>query len=539
MPERDVVAWTVMIDGNTSCNFHRQAWTIFCEMLRDCTGVEPNEYTFSCAIKACKSMKSGFCGSLVHGLVLKFGMHRCIYVENALLDLYATCCETLKEACLLFQEIRTKSSVSWTTLITGYTHKGDASGALRVFKQMLSEEAEVNPYSISIAVKACASIGSHIYGKQVHATVIKNGFESNTPVMNSMLDMYCRSSSLTDADQCFKGMAEKDLITWNTLIAGYKNSHPNQSLNIYSQMESEGFNPNSFTFTSILAAMGNLAALSTGEQVHAGIITRGLVENLEVGNALIDMYAKCGNIVCSRRIFDEMYVKNLVSWTSMMIGYGSHGRGKDAVRLFNEMVKCGIVPDRIVFMAVLSACSHAGLVDEGLRHFKSMADYNIVPELEIYGCVVDLLGRAGRIEEAYEMIKTMPFSPDDSVWGAFLGACKKHMHRNLGKLAVNKVLEMQPDTATYVSVANLYAADGKWGEFARTRKLMRRLGIKKETGKSWVELQNKTYCFVAGDKLGSHIEWVYQVLGTLFIHLKDAENFPDLVNFLHDFEDGT
>lgn len=402
------------------------------------------------------------------------------------------------------------------------------------------EAAELNPFSISIAVKACASIGSNILGKQVHAAVVKHGFESNIPVMNSMLDLYCRSNRLTEADQCFQEMAEKDSITWNTLIAGYEKSHPNESLNIYSRMELEGFSPNTFTFTTILAAVGNLAVLTSGEQVHAEIIRRGLQGNLEVGNAQIDMYAKCGNIMSSRKVFDEMYSKDLVSWTSMMIGYGSHGGGKEAVELFDEMVKSGIVPDQIVFMAVLNACSHAGLVDEGLKYFKTMVDeYKLSPEQETYGCVVDLLGRSGRIEEAYELIQRMPFSPDESIWGAFLGACKTHKHQVLGKLAGSKVLEMRQDIATYVTLSNFYAADGKWGEFARTRRLMRRLGNKKETGRSWLELQNQIYCFVAGDKLGSHIEWVYQVLGMLIHHIKDVGYVPDLDCSVHDLEAGT
>lgn len=356
--------------------------------------------------------------------------------------------------------------------------------------------------------------------------------------MNSILDMYCRCGSLGEADECFHGMAEKDLITWNTLISGYEKTYPNESLNIYSRMESEGISPNCFTFTSILAAVANLAVLSFGEQVHGAIIRKGLGGNLELDNALIDMYAKCGNVIDSRKTFDQMSSKNLVSWTSMIIGYGSHGYGKEAVELFDEMVESGSMPDRIVFMAVLSACSHTGLVEEGLRYFRLMVgDYNIKPVQETYGCVVDLLGRAGRVEEAYEVIKSMPFMPDETVWAVFLGACKMHKCPNLGKLAVNRVLELRPGIAgTYITLSNLYAADGNWREFAAARKLLRRLGNKKETGRSWVELQNRIYCFVAGDKVGSHMEWVYRVLEKLVQHMKDAGYVPDLDDFLHDLD---
>ncbi|KAL2490148.1 putative Pentatricopeptide repeat-containing protein [Abeliophyllum distichum] len=541
MPERDVVAWSSMISGYASCNLFRCAWTTFCEMMRDGVNVQPNEFTFSSALKACKGMRSLSCGALTHGLALKHSMHGSIYVDNALMDMYATCCDGMDDACLVFDEITVKNAVSWTTLIAGYTHQGDGHGGLRVFRQMLLEEAEPNPFSFSIAVRACASIGSHIYGKQIHAAVVKHGFESSIPVMNSILDMYCSCCHLSEADRCFHGMPERDIITWNTLIAGHEKSDPYESLNHYSLMESESITPNCFTFTSVIAAVANMAALSFGEPVHGKILRRGIGNDLAVANALIDMYAKCGSIVNSFKIFNVMYDKNIVSWTSMLIGYGSHGYGKEAVKLFDQMLHSGIRPDRIVFVAVLNACSHAGLVDEGLRYFKSMvSDYNVMPDQDVYGCVVDLLGRAGRVKEAYELIETMPFMPDESVWGAFLGACKAHKLAELGKLAASKVLDLRPKVAgTYMMLSNIYAFDGKWGDSAKMRKLMRRMVNKKEAGRSWIEARNQIYSFVAGDRLGSHVEWAYEVVDTLSLHMKEVEYTTGLHCLIHDLEDGT
>ncbi|XP_059648408.1 putative pentatricopeptide repeat-containing protein At1g56570 [Cornus florida] len=540
LPERDVVVWTVMIAGYTSCNYHSRAWNVFCEMMREDLE-NPNEFIMSSALKACKGMSSLSCGALVHGLAIKHGMGGCLYVNNALLDIYATCSVSMEDACIVFQEIHRKNDVSWTTLITGYTHRGDGHGGLQVFRQMLSEGAEPNSFSFSIAVRACTLISSYTCGKQIHAAVIKHGFESSIPVMNSILDMYCRCDCLCEANQCFHGMTHKDVITWNTLIAGYEKSNSIASLYIFSQMESEGFGPNCFTFTSVMAACANLTVLRCGQQVHGGIVRRGLEGNLALANALIDMYGKCGNIEDSHKIFGEMSCKNLVSWTSMMIGYGSHGYGKEALELFDEMVGSGIRPDRIVFVAVLSACSHAGLVDKGLSYFKSMInDYNVTPDQEIYGCVVDLLGRAGRVKEAYELIESMPFKPDESVWGAFLGACKAYEVPNLGKLAERRILDLRPNKAgTYVMMSNIYAAEGKWEEFARMRKLMRGMGSKKEAGRSWIEVKNQVYSFVVGDKAGPHIEWVYGVLQMLIQHIKEAGYVPDLDCLIHDLEDGS
>lgn len=401
------------------------------------------------------------------------------------------------------------------------------------------EEVGLNPFSFSIAVRACSSIGSHTFGEQLHAAVIKHGFDSNLPVMNSVLDMYCRCGRFSEANRNFNELNQRDLTTWNTLITGYERSNPTKSLYVFSMMESEGFSPNCFTFTSILAACATAAFLNCGQQIHGRITRRGLDRNLALCNALIDMYSKCGNITDSCQVFWGMSRRDLVSWTSMMIGYGTHGYGEKVVELFEEMVRSGIRPDRIVCMAVVSACSHAGLIDEGLRYFKVMVDdYNISPNREIYGCVVDLLGRAGRVEEAYELIERMPFKPDESVWGPFLGACKAHRFPNLAKLAADRILELRPNLAgTYVMLSNIYAADGKWGEFARLRKLMKGMGSKKETGKSWVEIGNQVYSFVIADEVGSKREGVYQVLENLTGHMKEAGYVPDLDCLKYDLND--
>ncbi|PRQ42431.1 putative tetratricopeptide-like helical domain-containing protein [Rosa chinensis] len=539
MSERDVVTWTAMIAGYASCSHHSTAWAVFCEMVR--VDMEPNAFTFSSVLKACKGMKALSCGAMVHGSAVKYGMKGSMYVENALMDMYATCCVSMDNACKVFNDLHEKNAVSWTTLITGYTHRGDGYGGLQVFRKMLLEEVEPNPFSFSIAIRACASIGSHAFGRQIHSAVIKYGFESNLPVMNSILDMYCRFGCLSEANQYFDEMSKKDLITWNALISGYERLDPRESLRIFSRMELEGFSPNCFTLTSVTAACANLAVFNCGEQVHGGIIRRGFNKNLALANALIDMYAKCGSITDSHKIFSEMSDRDLVSWTSMMLGYGDHGYGKEAVELFDEMVKSGIRPDRIVFMAVLSACSHAGLVDEGLRYFKSMINvYKVTPDKDIYGCVVDLLCRAGRIEEAYELIESMPFKPDESVWGALLGACRAHKLPHLSRLAAQRILDLRPNMAgTYVMLSNFYAAEGKWGEFANMRMLMRGMGNKKEAGQSWIEVRNQVYSFVVGDKMGSHIKWVYGVLELLIWHMKEAEYLTDLDCSVHDQDDGT
>lgn len=385
-------------------------------------------------------------------------------------------------------------------------------------------------------MRACALIRSDALGNQILAAIIKHGFESNLRVRNSILDMYCRCGCLSEANRYFNEMTERNLITWNTLVAGHERSDSIEALRIFSLMEPYGFCPNCFTFSSVMAACANFAVLHCGQQVHGGVIRRGFKGNLALANAMIEMYAKCGKIADSCKIFNEISSKDLVSWTSMMIGYGSHGYGREAVELFNDMIRSGTKPDRIVFVAVLSACSHAGLVDEGLKYLRLMlVDYKLIPDQEIYGCVVDLLGRAGRLEEAYELIQSMPFRPDESVWSAFLGACKAHRAPNLGKLAAQCVLDLEPNKAgTYLMLSGIYAADGGWSEFAKIMKLMRGAGTKKEAGRSWIEVRNQICSFVVGDKVGSHIEWVYEVLEILVWHMKEAGDVTSFDLLVHD-----
>ncbi|CAH2046849.1 unnamed protein product [Thlaspi arvense] len=538
MPERDVVAWTAMITGYASSDHNALAWECFREMIRQ--GTDPNEFTLSSVLKSCRNMKVLAYGGLVHGVVVKIGMEGSLYVDNALMNMYATCSSTMEASCSIFRDIKAKNDVTWTTLITGFTHLGDGIGGLKMYKKMLRENAEVTPHCITIAVRASASIDSVTTGKQIHSSVIKRGFQSNLPVMNSVLDLYCRCGYITDAKRYFLEMENKDLITRNTLISELERSDSSEALVMFQRFESQGFVPNCYTFTSLVAACANIAALNCGQQLHGRVYRRGFNKNVELANALIDMYAKCGDIPGSKRVFSEIEERrNLVSWTSMMIGYGSHGYGEEAVELFDKMVSSGIRPDRIVFMAVLSACRHSGLVEKGLKYFQVMEkEYGVNPDREIYNCVVDLLGRAGKIDEAYELVKRMPFKPDESTWGAILGACKAHKLAGvISRLAARKVMELKPRmVGTYVMLSYIYAAEGKWEDFARVRKMMRIMGNKKEAGMSWIQVENQVFSFAVSDKACPDSDSVYSILGLVIEETREAGYVLDLDSLVHDQE---
>jgi pentatricopeptide repeat protein len=349
---------------------------------------------------------------------------------------------------------------------------------------------ELSPFTCSIAIHTCTSASNLGFGQQLHILSIKKALQLNLVVANSLVDMYCTCASMLDAKKLFGEMPERNLVTWNTIISGSSRCDPLMSLQLFLSMDIE---PNFLTLTSITSACAGLAALRCGQQVHGSVLRRNYGEDLKLSNALVDMYSKCGSISNAKKVFSMMICKDILSWTSMINGYGMNGYANEATELFNSMIHAGVYPDHVVFMSLISACSHAGLVDEGWNFFRSMTfEYNMQPDKEIFGCITNLLGRAGRLREAFDLIDTMPFAPDESVWGALLGACKMHKNVELAKLVANKIIEINPDGAkTYILLANIYAADRKWVDYALTRRWLRGMGSRKEVGISWIAVTNK------------------------------------------------
>ena len=253
-----------------------------------------------------------------------------------------------------------------------------------------------------------------------------------------------------------------------------------------------------FTFISAVSAAANIANTKQGKQIHAMIIKTGYDSGIEVSNVLVTLYAKCGIIDDAKREFHAMAEKNEVSWNAMITGYSQHGFGIEALDFFQEMKKLGVMPNHVTFVGVLSACGHAGMVNEGLGYFYSMRkEHGLVPKPEHYVCVVDLLGRAGFLSHARKFIEDMPIKPDALVWRTLLSACVVHKNMEIGEFAACHLLELEPqDSATYVLLSNIYAVTGKWDSRDRTRQRMKNMGVKKEPGRSWIEIKNSVHAFL-------------------------------------------
>jgi pentatricopeptide repeat protein len=396
---------------------------------------------------------------------------------------------------------------------------------------MVQVGVELSPFTCSIALHACVSIANLRIGQQLHLLSLKKALSANLAVANALIHVYCNCAHLLDARRIFDEIPEKNSVTWNTLIAGYSQCNPLMALQLFRDMNLQ---QNCFTLTSITSSCAGLAALRLGKQVHGAVLRRNYGEDLQLSNALVDMYSKCGSIADAKRMFNRMGCKDKLSWTAMICGYGMNGYANEAIQLFSSMIHAGVCPDHVVFLALISACSHAGLVDEGWNFFRSMTtEYKIQPKKEVYGCVINLLARAGRLREAFDLINRMPFAPDESIWGALLGACKMHKNVELGRLVARRIIEVNPDGAkTYILLANIYAAGNKWGEYAVTRRLLRGIGNRKEAGMSWIDVNDKMYSFNTADSSSCQVSLADEVLQILARHMHGAR-----ADFSQDFSE--
>ncbi|KAK3126370.1 hypothetical protein QOZ80_7AG0555550 [Eleusine coracana subsp. coracana] len=392
-------------------------------------------------------------------------------------------------------------------------------------------------------LQACARLLSLRDGERVHAEAAKNGFAGLVFVKNSLVHLYGACGLFESAHRVFDEIPvrERNLVSWNSMLNGFAaNGRPNEVLTVFREMMDVEFVPDGFTMVSVLTACAEMGALALGRRVHAYLTKVGLVENSHVGNALIDLYAKCGGVEDARRVFEEMGTeRTVVSWTSLIMGLAVNGFGKEALELFGVMEKEKLVPTEITMVGVLYACSHCGLVNDGFMYFNRMKkEYGITPKIEHLGCMVDLLGRAGKVERAYDYINTMPLEPNAVVWRTLLGACAMYKKLELGEAAWARLVELDPGhSGDYVLLSNLYAAVGRWADVHVLRKTMIKDGVRKNPGRSLVELRNSVYEFVMGDRSHPESKQIYEILAEMAEKLRREGYVPHTSNVLADIEE--
>lgn len=457
----------------------------------------------------------------------------------------------------------------YNVLIRAHMQRRLARDCILLYSQMLSESVTPNRFTFPSLIKACCTVEE---GRQVHAHVLKFGSISDAYSMNSLIHMYVNCERLEEARRVFDKMPRRNVVSCTTLISGYsqwgcvdeafelfelmhernsaswnammaafvQNNCFQEAFALFRRMQSENLLLDKYVAATMLSACKGSGALKQGEWIHGYMQKSGIEMDPKLVTAIIDMYCKCGCLDKAFEVFNGLPHKAISSWNAMIGGLALHGKGMAAVELLNEMERRGISPDYITFVNVLNACAHSGLVEEGRHYFRYMTEvHDIAPGSEHYGCMVDLLGRAGLLEEAKELINEMPTSPDASVLGALLGACRIHGNVELGEEIGKRVIQLDPfNSGRYVLLANMYASAGRWAEVGRVRKVMNDRGVNKPAGFSMIELDGVVNEFVAGGRDHPLAEEIYAKVEEMLEGVRTAGYVADTNGvLLHDVEE--
>ncbi|KAL8102180.1 hypothetical protein AgCh_026903 [Apium graveolens] len=463
--------------------------------------VRPNNLTYPSVLKSIAEKGEMGVAKMVHCDVVKRGVEIEGFVRVSLIDMYVKV-DLLGYALQVFDELCERDNVLvWNVLINGCCKVGDLGKAVELFEAM--PERKVGSWNCLI-----------------------NGF-----MVKGEVDV---------AEYYFYNMPERNVVTWTTMVSGFlREGQFKKALAMFSRMLVEGVMPNELTIVLALSACSKAGALDNGVRIHSYAWTSGFRMAIDVGNALIDMYAKCGLIESAKQVFSMTKNKDLRTWTAMIWGWAIHGCFEQALRYFDEMKLSGLKPDKVVFLAVLTACSHAGQVEWGLYYFDSLVfEYSIIPTIKHYAVVVDLFGRAGRLDEALSFIENMPLEPDLVMWGALFSACRAHKNIEMAEYVCQHILQLEDKhPGSFVFLSNVYAGVGRWEDVERVRSEMKFTGADKEPGWSYIELGGQVHSFVAGDRTHALTEELYMKLEDITFSAREQGYMPETEWILHNIEE--
>lgn len=449
----------------------------------------------------------------------------------------------------VFDKMRERTVYVWNALFRALTLAGKGEEVLKLYRKMNHARKRVpsDRFTYTYVLKACVATEMSVLllhkGKEIHANMLRNGYETHVHIMTTLVDIYARFGCVRYASSVFDEMPGKNLVSWSAMITCYvKNGMALEALELFCEMmleEREDLVPNSVTMIGVLQACGSLVALEQGKLIHGYVLRKGLDSILPITSALTIMYARCGNLELARHVFNQMDKRDVVSWNSMISGYCIHGLAKEAFNTFDEMISEGISPSPVSYVSVLVACSHTGLVEKGKSFFESMVKVDkIKPTVEHYACMVDLLGRANQLDEAFKVIESMRTEPGKEVWGSLLGACRIHCNVELAERASNRLFMLEPTNAgNYVLLADIYAEAQMWDEVKRLRSVVEDRGLIKVSGRSWTEVNRKIYSFTSVDEFNPQIEQVHAVLLELSMEMKEKGYVPETKVVLYDIEE--
>ncbi|KAK7251535.1 hypothetical protein RIF29_34825 [Crotalaria pallida] len=497
MPCRDFVSYNTLIACFASNGHSGKALGVLVMMQED--GFQPTQHTYVNALQACSRMLDLGRGKQIHGQVVVADFGKNAFIGNALTDMYAKCGD-IGRARWLFDRMVSKNVVSWNLMISGYVKMGNADECIRLFNMMQL-----------------------------------SGLKPDHVTISNVLNVYFQHGRVDDARKMFNEMPKKDEICWTTMIVGYtQNGREEDALMLFGDMLRDNVRPDSYTISSVVSSCAKLASLYHGQIVHGKVILMGVDDNMLVSSALVDMYCKCGVTLDAWVIFETMPIRNVITWNAMIRGFAQNGQVQEALVLYERMLQENFRPDNVSFVAVLSACISADMVEEGQKYFNSISEHGMTPTLDHYACMVTLLGRSGHIDKAVDLINGMPHGPDYLIWSTLLSVCAKKGDIKNAELAANHLFELDPHNAgPYIQLSNIYATCGRWKDVADVRSLMKNNNAKKFAAYSWVEVENEVHRFVSEDRTHPEVERIYAKLNNLISLLQQNGYNPDTNMVLH------
>ncbi|XP_057438200.1 pentatricopeptide repeat-containing protein At5g03800 isoform X2 [Lotus japonicus] len=573
MPSRDIASWNTVLSGAVQELMYGTAFELFRDM-QATDALSLDDFTLSTLLTACSGSASVMEGLQVHAHAVKVGLETELSVGNSLIGFY-TNCGSLDNVVRLFEEMSVRDVITWTEMITaymefglvnlalkifdempeknsvsynallaGFCQNGEGLKALDLFIRMVDEGLELTDFSLTSAINACSLLADYKVSKQIHGFATKFGFGSNACVEAALLDMYTRCGRMVDAKKmfCRWELEEFSSIVWTSMVCGYaRNGQPDEAISLFKHGQSEGEMIDEVASTSMLGLCGTVGYHDMGKQIHCQVLKFGFQSNVGVGNAVVSMYFKCGNVDDAIKMFNSMPSADIVSWNTLISGYLMHRQGDRALKIWSKMQEVGIKPDKITFVLIIPAYRQTklNLVDDCRSLFNSMRTiYHIEPTTEHYSSFISVLGHWGLLEEALETINKMPFEPTASVWRALLVSCRLHKNTMIGKWAAKNILALEPeDPSTYILVSNLYSASGRWDFSETVRWNMREKGFRKHPAQSWIICQKKIHSFYARDRSHSQEKDIYSGLEILILECLKAGYEPDTSFVLHEVEE--
>nr|XP_023901041.1 pentatricopeptide repeat-containing protein At1g08070, chloroplastic-like [Quercus suber] len=526
----NIFAWNFMFKAyshsNTNSNSNTTSSPQQCislyNLMRRRFGLFPDRHSFPFLFKACARLSLSHKGQELHSLTFKLGLQHDVFVQNALLSMYSFC-GLLHNSRQVFDEmpLSLRDVVSWNSMVSGYIQGRCHWDALKVFDEMLKCDVNTRPDEVTLinALTACARIGFLDMGRKIHGLLVRNEFVLDVILGSSLVDMYAKCGQMEHARKVFDTIPDKNVVCWTCLIAGYAHSHLfKESIELFREMQARGVTADAATIACVISSCGHSGALDQGRWVHTHCERSGIHFNLSVKNALIDMYSKCGDIQRALKIFHALNLTegDVFSWTAMITGLAMNGLSDEALSLFSQMEMSGgiVRPNEVTFLGVLSACSHAGLVDKGFHYFNHMTQsYNLKPRIEHYGCMVDLLGRANLLAEAEKFVSAMPIQPDVVIWRSLLFASGSHGNIELAEFSAKRIEELEPKKCgARVLLSNVYASASRWSDVKNMRKSMALQRIQKLPGCSFIEIDGVVHEFFVADDSHCQMDFIYEMI---------------------------